>query len=79
MEINKDDFIKAVEISSMIGFKEGLEMCFKSIKQVLKKCPDANAEKIIEAVEKSFKKTLKESGTDVTYDDIKFLNNLLNV
>ena len=78
MEISKDDFIKAVQISGMMGYKEGFEICLKLI-ETLGKVPNCDINVIIDYLKKTYKETLKESETDVTEDEVKFLNNLLNV
>ena len=79
MEITVDEIKKIMEISGMIGCKEGIDMCFKSIKSVHEKMPNADINVLIEVLEKTIAETLKETGTDVTYDDIKFLHRFINV
>ena len=77
MNISKDDFIKAAQISGMIGYKQGFETCLMLI-ETLGKVPNCDINVIIEYLKKTYKETLKESETDITEDEIKFLNNLLN-
>ena len=77
MNISKDDFIKATQISGMIGYKQGFETCLMLI-ETLGKVPNCDINVLIEYLKKTYKETLEESGVDVTEDEIKFLNNFLN-
>ena len=77
MNISKDDFIKAMQISGMMGYKQGFETCLMLI-EIIGKVPNLDINFIIEYLKKTYKETLKESETDITEDEIKFLNNLLN-
>ena len=78
MKISKDDFIKAVQITGFMGYKEGFETCLMLI-ETIGKVPNFDINIIIDYLKKTYKETLKESGADVTEEDMKFLNDLLSV
>ena len=77
MQINKVDFIKALQITGMMGYKEGFETCLMLIEN-FSDVPNCDINLIIKFLKNTYNKTLKESETDITEDEMKFLGELLN-
>lgn len=77
MTISKEDFIKALQITGMMGYKEGFETCLMLIEN-FSDVPNCDINLIIKFLKNTYNETLKESETDVTEDEMKFLGELLN-